>query len=380
MSLPKKIFISSSITLIIVLILWGIYTLSFKKIPEQVVAIKNPVATPAIIPQQNTNQIEQLTDEAILSPTISPDGESIKYYSKTNGKAYTLNIFSKDKQILSDTNLIGLSSIAWSPDKTKVLSKFATATDQPKFSFYDYTQNKGAQLPNNIGSVVWQNNDKIFYNYFDTKTQKGTLDMANADGSGWQKITDLPGKDIFIAPIPKTGLVSFWNRPDAFTETLMQSAPVLGGEKKDISKGKFGADYLWSPDGNSLLISSVDTKGGSKLQLSITNSLGGEYKNLNIPTLISKCVWSKTNKFVYYALPGSIPDGAVMPNDYFASGKFNTNDTFWKVDITTGEKSRLVDLDKMTGAFDAANLFLSSDEDFLFFVNRIDGKLYKITL
>lgn len=377
--MPKKIFLFSSIALIIILILWGIYILSFKKIPEQITTLKNPVSSISNTPSSNTAQIEQLTDEAVISPTLSADGESIEYYAKTNGKAYIINISTKNKQIISDKELIGLSNTAWSPDKTKVISTFTTNTGHPKFSFYDYTQNKGVQLKDNFDAIIWQNNEKIIYTYFDAKAQQDTLNIANADGSNWQKIINLATKGVVIAPIPKTGLISFWNRPDAFTETLMQSAPVLGGEIKNINKGHFGADYLWSPDGSSLLISNTDTKGGSKLQLGITNGLGGEYKNLNIPTFISKCVWSKTNKTIYYTLPGAIPDGTVLPNDYIAN-KFNTSDTFWKVDIATGEKSRLVDLNKITGAYDATNLFLDSDESHLFFVNKIDGKLYKVSL
>lgn len=378
MLISKKIFIFSSIALVVVLILWGIYNLSFRKIPEQLATLKSPDTSLSADPQ-NEPGIEPLTDEAVLSPALSPDDASVKYYSKTNGKAFVLDIASKSKRILSDKELIGLSDIAWSPDKSKVISEFGTADGRSKFFLYDYSQNKGVSLKNNLDSVVWQNNEKILYKYFDAKTQERTLNIANPDGSNWQKITDLAIKDIRIAPIPRTGLVSFWNKPDAFTETILQSSPILGGERKDILKGKFGADYLWSPDGNSLLLSNIDGKGGSKLQLGLTNSLGGEYTNLGIPTFISKCAWSKTGKTVYYALPGSIPAGMVLPNDY-AAGKFNTQDTFWKVDIATGEKSRLIELEKITAAYDAADLFLNSDESLLFFINRLDGKLYQITL
>lgn len=380
MSIPKKIFISSSLVLVIILILWGIYTLSFQKIPEQVAELKNTNTSIVTVPQnKNSSQIEQLSDEAVLSPTLSADGEFVKYYAKSNGKAYAVNISSKNKQVISEKELIGLSEILWSPNKTGVIAKFITATGQPRFSFYDYIKNKGVQLSANVKAVAWQNNEKIFYAYSDSKLQKTTINIANPDGTGWQKISEPAMLDVVVAPIPKTGLVSFWNKPDAFTETLMQSMSVLGGEEKKINTGRFGVDYLWSPNGNLLLISNVDSKGGSVLQIGITNSLGGEYRSLGMPTLVSKCVWSKTSTAVYCSLPGSIPDGIALPNDYILN-KFNTNDTFWKIDVKSGEKTRLIDLDKLTVAYDATNLFLDSDESHLFFVNKIDGNLYKITL
>jgi hypothetical protein len=68
-----------------------------------------------------------------------------------------------------------------------------------------------------------------------------------------------------------------------------------------------------------------------------------------------------------------------MPNDYY-SNKFQTADTFWKVNVLTGEKTRLIDLNKISAKIDAKNIFLNPDESLLFFVNRIDGKLYQISL
>ena len=115
------------------------------------------------------------------------------------------------------------------------------------------------------------------------------------------------------------------------------------------------------------------------MQLAIANDRGGEYKNLDIPSFVSKTAWSRDNKTVYYALPGNVPANAILPNDY-NDKKFLSTDTFWKVNVATGEKSRIIPLDKIGGQYDASNLFLNSDESLLFFINRADGKLYKIGL
>ncbi|PJA87018.1 MAG: hypothetical protein CO141_01710 [Candidatus Moranbacteria bacterium CG_4_9_14_3_um_filter_42_9] len=78
-------------------------------------------------------------------------------------------------------------------------------------------------------------------------------------------------------------------------------------------------------------------------------------------------------------MPASIPENAIMPNDYY-NASFSTDDTFWKVDTQTGEKERIVSLDKITEKLDADTLFLNGDESFLFFVNKKDDKLYRIEL
>lgn len=384
MNLSKKIFIISSSILLAVLFLWGIYALIYKQ----------PATSPSKTEKNNPSEnsladklnlstpkpeeiIEPLTDEAVISPVLSSDGQSVKYQLKSTGKTWELNTFSSKKTLLSDITLENLLTSQWSPDAEKVLSEFSTTPGRSRFSLHDYDKDKEVNLHENIISAVWQNNNKIIYTYFDAN--KGSLNIADPDGLNWTKVTDLTNKNISIAPIPMSGLISFWNKPDAFNETLLQSVSVINNEKKVLVKGFFGVDYLWSPDGSLLLESSLDKKGGSKLNLGVVNSVGENYKSLNIPTLISKCIWSRNSEFIYYAHPTTIPEGSVMPNDYL-NGKFTTNDTFWKVNVKTGEKTRLVELDDIKSAYDVTSLFLNLDESMLFFINKIDGKLYRILL
>jgi hypothetical protein len=98
-----------------------------------------------------------------------------------------------------------------------------------------------------------------------------------------------------------------------------------------------------------------------------------------LPTFVSKCAWSKNNTFIFCALPGAISEKNVLPNDYL-DNSFTTNDTFWKVNLKTGEKTRVIPLEELKTTYDATKLFLSHSESYLFFINRIDDKLYRIKL
>lgn len=385
MTFAKKVFLISTLLLIFTLLLWGVYVLSFKKTNGPASSenplenlIKKDETAPTDARKNTPQSIAPISDEAVIAPTLSADGHSIKYYSQKTGLAYQVDLDGQNKKAISDKELPGLSNVFWSPDKNKAISQFQKENNST-FFYYNYSNNSGVKLKDNLDDVVWQNDNKILYKFYDPKSKERTLNIADPDGSSWKKIADLSFKSLSIAPIPKSGLVSFWNKPDAYAETALQSASVLSSEQKTIFKDKFGADYLWSGDGGNLLISHSDAKGGTKTQLALINARGGEYKNLNIPTFVSKCVWSADHKTVYCALPSGIPDSAVLPNDY-QENKFNTIDTFWKINTETGEKNRLVDLDKITGKFDAVNLFLNNDESVLFFVNRIDGKLNRISL
>jgi WD40 repeat protein len=386
MPLPKKIFLISSLLLSAILLLWGVYYFSFKKPaqlaqknqPEAKTASQEELALPSTDNLAASGKIIAISEEPVLSPVLSADDMIVKYYSAENGKTYQVGVDGKNKGTISSKELPSLSQITWSPDKTKVISKLSK-NGTVKFYFYDYSTGKGVPLKDNIDSIAWESDDKIFYKYYNPSSRERSLNIANPDGSDWKKIMDLDLKDIRIARVPKTSLVSFWTVPDAYTKTVFRSASFVGTDYKTIFQEKFGADYKWNGDGTKVLVSHTDDFDKSKIRLAVINSQGGEYKNLEIPTLVTKCVWSVNNSVVYYALPGSIPDNISMPNDYF-SRKFETADTFWKVDTATGKKSRIVELSEIKERLDAVNLFLNSDETMLFFVNRLDGKLYKIDL
>jgi hypothetical protein len=385
MSIVKKLFYASLIILIVSLLFLGVYRLSFYK-PAETAQVKKEEIKPAILPDQpkkETSKIFAISDEAVLSPILSPDGLSIKYYSQKNGRAYQIDLDGTNKKEISDKDLIGLSSAIWSPDKTKVIAKFVGSGGDVQFYYYNYSTGTSIPLKKNLDEVSWDGTgNKIFYKYYDPASKERTLNIADPDGKNWKKLADLSYKNVAIAPVPQSGMVSFWNKADSLSTTDMESIPVLGGEKKVIYKEKFGADYLWNSSGTNILINHVDVKGGSKMQLALLNFNGGEYTNLGVPTFISKCAWSSNNKTIYYSLPGNIQSTAVLPNEY-NEGILKTSDTFWKIDLASKQPKRIVeleDLQKVNIQFDAANLFLSLDEGYLFFSNKLDGKLYRMSL
>lgn len=385
MRILNRIFYISAILLSIILVLWGVYNLSFreqkKDTPDQAEKKEEPKEDPKnpLLPK-NKSKIKLVSDEAVISPILSPSGNTIKYYSKQNGKVYQIDLEGENKKTISEKEVANVVSAAWSPDQTKSIVKSQQPDGSVSFAYFNYPEGTETSLKPNIDEVSWEKNGtKIFYKYFDTKTKERSLNIASPTGEDYKELAKINYRDISIAQIPKTGIVSFWNKGDSNTETTFESIPVIGGEKKLIYNGKFGADYLWDNDGNNIYLSHVDEKGGKKMTIAVINSSGGEYKNLFIPTFISKCLLSKNNKTLFYALPGNIPDQTTLPNDY-REGRFMTTDTFWKMDLAKGERTRIVEPEDIFDKFDATNPFLDDQETSLFFVNRNDGKLYKISL
>lgn len=382
-STMKKLFIISSVLLFIVLVLLGVYNFAFKKdkvvnLPQvQVEQVANEDTKKELIIKKE--KIVAVSSGQAVGVSINKKTGELKYYNPTNGSVWKIEESNGKAEKIVDTKLKGLiKNASWSPDLSRSLLE--TSLDG-KNVFYqlESVSSKEVLLKNGLDTAVWDNlGTKIFYKYYDEATKKRTLNIANPDGSDWQKVADIENRNISIAAIPLTSLVSFWNYPNADEESKLQTVGITGGEIKTISSGKKGADYLWAPNGSRALVSSLSANDKKSMTLGMV-TIDGVYQDLGIPTLVSKCAWSDDNKTIYYALPGEIPTDATMPNDYQES-KFTTADTFWKMDISTGEKSRIVEARDIVGKYDSSNLLLSSAEEALYFINKIDKKLYRIEL
>ncbi|NTV41381.1 MAG: hypothetical protein HGA61_03860 [Candidatus Moranbacteria bacterium] len=381
----KKVFIISIVFLSVTLFVFGIYNLAFKQTnnnqegAETIKQAVQTVETNTTSTKKNPDRIMAVSKEPVLGAVIDKKTEKIYFYSALNGTVWQADSDGFNLTQISDTKLSGIIEAAWSPDRSGVLTTFDKNGKKIFFS-YDNLKKTATKLNEGIDMVSWDSlGTKIIYKYYDAKTKRRNLSVANTDGSNWRVLLDnLVFKKISISSVPLSAMVSFWNFPDSTEESVLQSVPLTGGETKKIFQGRFGGDYLWSPDGSSVLVSSSANKNSKTVMLGIIDSQG-RYSDLNIPTVVSKCVWSIDNKTVYYALPGGIPEGAIMPNDY-QSEKFTTQDTFWKIDVSNGSKERIVELSDIQGEYDLSKPFLSATEGALFFVNKVDEKLYKIDL
>lgn len=378
--MAKKIFFFSLSLLVLVLIFLGAYNFAFKNNKN------NPVADPTkkefdqkapdttFVPE---GKVVNPINETVLGATVNENGD-IFYYSLDDQSLKRATAEGKNKTILL-SNLPGeVTRILWSNKKDKALL-FIKQNGATLWYFVRLDNKTLVPLKAEISRLSWDNlGEKIFYQYTDPVTKKRTLNSALPDGSGWKKLTDLGSEDFFLASIPQSSLVSFWARPQASRSVPLESVSVTGESRRTIASPLFGADYLWSPNGETALVSGSDAAGGTSFSLRLIGS-DGKANNLTIPTLVSKATWSKDSSTVYYALPGNLPDGAVLPDDYFGKS-LHSKDTLWKINISTGKKTRLVELKETTQAFDTSDFFLSPKEDRLYFTDRTTKRLYQIEL
>ncbi len=377
--MAKKFFFFSLSLLVLILIFLGAYNLVFKN------NVNDPVADPSkkVFEKEEEKPFiaegmaENPINENILGAAID-EKNTLYYYSLDDNSLKKATAEGKNKTILL-SNLPGEATrILWSPKKDKVLL-LLKQQERSLWYFARIDTKSLVPLKPEIGRLAWDNfGEKIFYQYTDGVTNERTLNIANPDGSNWKKLADLGMNDFFLASVPGSGLASFWKRPSAQISGSLEVVGVSGEARRTYSPGLYGADYLWAPDGKYVLVSGSESEQGKDYALRLVDT-EGTAKNIGIPTLISKTTWSKDGQTLYFALPGSLPDTAILPNDYFEK-PLHSKDTFWKIDIRTGKKTRLVELKETTQAFDSSDLFLSPEEDLLYFTDRVTKRLYRIEL
>lgn len=382
----KKFFIVTSVLFGIFLLFFLIYNFLFKHNP-----FEGRVPNMAVIPNETGSDKEEIgeakaianvTDEEAVAPIFDVEDQALLYLVP-------------EEQVLKETFLVTNAprtvarfsfvprNIIWSPDRKRALVK-KSDTEWALFTREKKGEaNEGSpvqMLKPGIESPAWTTlGDKIVYKYYDPASETRTLNLANPDGTDWEMIGETTFQFLEIQAVPKSSLIAFWNWGNAFEETSLSVVGAMGGEAKEIFSKHYGVDYAIAPNGNTILLSNTIEKGGTAVTLATINVKGGNYRNLAVPTLAGKTVWAKNSRVIYYALPGAIPAGSILPNDYYRK-PILTADTFWKMDTETNEKSRLVDPADIDRSYDAENLVLDTDETTLFFRNRHDGKIYKINL
>src|SRR3989338_4671996 len=108
---------------------------------------------------QTSLKIKPISKEPVLSPTIGADGQTVKYYARSNGNVWSSDFMGANLKKISAVTLPGLIKALWSPDKAKVIGLFSDNNKIKKY-FYDYDKNQSALLDEKVGFAAWSPDSK----------------------------------------------------------------------------------------------------------------------------------------------------------------------------------------------------------------------------
>ena len=383
----KKILIILIIILIIALAGLMIYNFFIKKpgpekgegtggFPEGEEGGYQPQEQEEFAPQPEL-RIKAISKKAVISPTLTADKTGVIYYH-TNGEVWKSNFDGSNLSQVSSAVLDNLIKIIWSPDKNKVVSIFEDSVGNVSKYFYNYESGKAILLSKYINYIAWSSDSgQVAYQYQNDFTDENNISTSNPDGSKYAQIFKTRMKDL-IVEWPKGTEIFLREKPSGLVQSSLYSLNTLTKSFTKVIADIYGFSIKWSADGNKLLYSQT-TANGKNIGIYTAGRSGSNQKSANVSTLAEKCVWAQDPRIIYCAIPKNIEDANILPDDFY-KGTFRSDDEFWKINIETGEKTKILDDSEITGIYDATDLLLSPQESYLMFVNKKNGLLYSIKL
>jgi len=340
----------------------------------------NKVVEPEAVARGGLTLAKTMISKYSMAPTLTNDGTMI-YYEPDSNKFYSLSPDGKTKKELTDKKFPSAEKITWAPSKDKAIIEFP---DNTKI-IYDFNNDKQTTLPSEWQDVSFSpQGNQVAYKYMADNVDDRWLAVASPDGTQVQAIEPIGDKqdDVQVAWSPNNQVVATYRESIDSERQQIIFIGLHDENFKSLTTTGRGFEGLWSPKGDKILYSVYNAYSDYNPVLRIVDAegdnIGQNDKSLGVQTWSSKCAFSSDNNDVYCAVPDNLDEGSgLMPES--ADSK---TDTFYKINLQNGLKSILAMPESETGeaSFSAASVFLSQDENYLYFTDKLTGKVYQIKL
>jgi hypothetical protein len=309
-----------------------------------------------------------------LGQTLAPDGASIQYYNKADGRFYRIDSEGQAK-ILSDQVFYEVQNIYWDPAGEKAILKYPDGANV----LYNFSTKGQVTLPSHWEDYNFSPaGDKIVMKSMGLNENNRWLAIANPDGTGAKALEALGenGDQVYPSWSPNKQSVAMFTESTGFDQQKVYFIGLNNENFKALTIEGRGFQHLWSPKGDRLLYSVYSSTTDLKPSLWVTNAqgeaIGSGRKNLNVQTWADKCVFDSDNETAYCAVPDQIEEGAGIYPDMANA----TPDKLYQINTYTGMKKLLAIPDQSVSMH---NLILTENGRNLYFSDP-DGKIYKIKL
>src|SRR3989338_4768467 len=319
----------------------------------------------------------QIVSKPIISPTLSKDGAKILYYAKAGGNLEAVGLDGKNEEKISNITILGLLEALWqNPDKGAAILTYIESGSGKRF--ISSTATSGVIfLPANVIAANWSYDGKEIAYFIN---QKESFNLTIADEKA-QKPTV-----VYSTPIPDFNI--FWTSKNKILLASRPSGAAPGilfyfdRTKKTFNKiftESYGLTILPSPDAQNMLFAGTNSSG-KNLKLYFSKIDGSDSQEIETQTLPEKCVFKKDGSSIFCAVPKNITLFGILPDDwYMGTGFFQ--DRFVQIDTANSQSGNISIKEVYTEKnFDAFNLFLSQDNQFLFFHDKNDETLWRLKL
>lgn len=322
--------------------------------------------------------VNPVSSDFVSGATISADGLTSIYYNKSDGRFYQIDENGR-KRLLSEKVFYNVKDIKWSPTKDKAIIEYP---DGFKI-VYDFQREKQYSLPKNWSDFSWNSTGSMFaFKSIGRHPENNWLSIALPDGTRARAIEPMGenADKVIVSWSPNNQVIAFSETAEP-KGTWTHEVLLIGlhGENfKSLVVDGRRFEPKWSPKGDKIIYSVYSPKTDFKPNLYIVNAqsdeIGTGLIDTGLKTWASKCTFNSSGTVLYCAVPKNLPEGAGMLPELAK----DTSDDFYKIDVLTGEKMLLAET--AFGEYNVKEIYLSSDETKLYFVDGNTGQLSFIRL
>lgn len=322
--------------------------------------------------------IKPVLNEEVFKPTLAADGENSIYYDSNSGHFYQTDNLG-NKELLTEQTFLGVDEINWAPTKNKAIIEYLDGFKV----MYDFEKEEQYTLPKNWQDFSWNSTgDKIAFQSISKYEENTWLATSNADGTQSKPIEHV-GKNadkVTVSWSPNNQVIAFSETGDP--RGVWEQEILLIGQNQENFKSMVidGRRFepKWSPQGDKIIYSVYSAETGYLPHLYLVDAqgeqIGSNKKDTGLATWARKCTFSKDGETVYCAVPRDLPEGAGMVEELAE----NSKDDFYKIDVNTGRVSFLAE--GALGGYNVRDIYLSQEEDLLYFVDKDINRLRYIRL
>lgn len=321
------------------------------------------------------------TPSAPLTETVP----AVRYVNRATGNIYQTFADTIREQKFSDTVIPIVYEALFGDNANSVVMRYLKEDNQTISTFIGslpkeilggdsvgVNQIKGTFLPENISDMsISPDTSKIFYLL---NTKNGVAGMtANSLGDNKVQVFDSAFSE-WLSMWPNDNMITLTTKPSYNTPGFMYVVDPLKKDFRKMLSKINGLTTLTSPDGKSILYTN------NSLLLNIYSADKNDVSKLTIKTLPEKCVWTKSNSYLYCAVPKIVPN-SLYPDNWY-QGIVSFSDDIWKIDAVSGVGTKILDPDSFVGenGLDGIKLQVDENEHFLFIVNKKDNMLWELEL
>lgn len=351
----------------------------YKNVPEATPAPIEPASTPS------TTKSTSVTKKVAPTAPLTEFVPALRYVARTNGNIYQTFAENIEERKFSSTIVPKVYEAFFGTNGQSVIMRYIK-NDRSIETFVgslpkellggdtsDSNEIKGIFLPEDTSSLsISPDTLKTFY-VFNSNANNAVGITSNSLGDKKVQVFDSPFTE-WLTDWPSANIITLNTKPSSGVPGYLYA---IDPNKKSFAKifgDVYGLTSLMSPNGKLILYSD------SGPSLNLYNTESREALSLNLKTLPEKCVWTKTNDFVYCSVPKNIPSGA-YPDSWY-KGEVSFSDELWKINVTNSNAELILDPVMALGGeeMDGIKLSLDSNGDYLFYVNKKDSYLWEVKL